>query len=58
MPEYISINELAGLLARKPFKIVADVLALEIFRHADELVDFPTAAIVAAKYGVTAEPLF
>ena len=57
VPEYIEINEPAGLLALKPFKVVADVLALGIFRHADELVDFSTAAIVASKHGVTAEPL-
>jgi len=57
VPEYIEINELAGLLAIKPFKVVADVLALGIFRHADELIDFSTAARVASKHGVTAEPL-
>jgi hypothetical protein len=57
VPEYIEINELAELLALKPFKIVADVLSLGIFRHADELVDFSTAATIASKHGVTAEPL-
>ena len=57
MPEYIEINELAELLQLRPFKVVADVLALGIFRHADELVDFSTAAAIAAKHGRTAEPL-
>ena len=57
VPEYIEINELAGLLAVKPFKVVADVLALGIFRHADELIDFSTAARVASKHGAVAESL-
>lgn len=57
VPEYIEIAELAGLLHLRPFKVVADVLALGIFRHADELVDFSTASTIAAKHGVTAEPL-
>lgn len=57
VPEYIALDELAALLAVKPFKVVADVLALGIFRHADELIDFATAARVASKHGATAEPL-
>ena len=57
VPEYIEIKELAGLLQLRPFKVVAEVLALGIFRHADELVDFSTASAIAAKHGVTAEPL-
>jgi hypothetical protein len=57
VPEYIEINELAELLQLRPFKVVADVLALGIFRHADELVDFSTASAIAANHGVTAEPL-
>jgi hypothetical protein len=57
VPDYIEINELAGLLQLRPFKVVADVLALGIFRHADELVDFSTAAAIAAKHGMIAEPL-
>lgn len=57
VPDSIAITELAVLLQLKPFKVVADVLALGIFRHADESVDFATAAQVASKHGVIAEPL-
>jgi translation initiation factor IF-2 len=55
VPDYISIKELADLMGLKPFKVVADVLELGIFKHADELIDFPTAATVATKHGYFAE---
>jgi translation initiation factor IF-2 len=53
----IEINELAGLLGLKPFKIVADVLELGVFKHANELIDFATAEAVAQKHGVVAQKL-
>jgi len=58
LPEHIELRELAGLLHLKPFKVVAEVIALGVFRHADETVDFPTAAVVARNHGFIPEPLF
>ena len=55
MPDYIEVEELAKLLGLKPFKVVAGVLELGIFRHADELIDFSTAATIAMKHGYVAE---
>lgn len=55
VPGYIEVKELAGLLGLKPFKVVAEVLELGIFKHADELIDFPTAATIAQKHGFAAE---
>jgi translation initiation factor IF-2 len=55
LPEYVEVNELAGFLGIKPFKVVADMLGLGVFKHADELIDFPTAARVATKHGYVAE---
>jgi translation initiation factor IF-2 len=52
--DYTSVKELAGLLGLKPFKVVADVLELGIFKHAGELIDSPTAAAVATKHGYVA----
>jgi len=53
--DYIAIEELAALLNLKAFRVVAEVLALGQFKHADELIDFPTAAAIAEKHGYVAE---
>ena len=55
MPDYIEVKELAGLLGSKPFKVVAGVLELGIFKHAEDLIDFSTAAKIATKHGYVAE---
>ena len=55
--DYIEMKELAALLGLKPFKVVADVLELGVFKHADEWIDFATAAEVAIRHGVLAERL-
>ncbi|HZR20806.1 MAG TPA: translation initiation factor IF-2 N-terminal domain-containing protein [Verrucomicrobiae bacterium] len=55
LADYIEVKELAGLLGLKPFKVVAEVLELGIFKHADELIDFPTAATIALKHGFAVE---
>jgi len=58
IPDYIEVKELAELLGLKSFKIVADALVLRIFKHADELIDFRTAATIAVKHGFIAEKIF
>lgn len=55
--DYIEVRELAELLGLKSFKVVADVLELGVFKYADELIDFSTAAGVAAKRGFAVERL-
>ena len=55
MYDYIELRELAELLGLKPFKVVADVLALGVFKHADEMIDFSTAATIAQKHGFVLE---
>ncbi len=57
MAGYIEIRELAELLGLKPFKVVAEVLQLRIFKHADEMIDFRTAASIANKCGFIVERL-
>jgi hypothetical protein len=49
------VKELAKLLGLKPFKVVAGVLELGMFKHAGELIDFSTAATIASKHGYVAE---
>ena len=53
--DYIAVKELAKLLGLKPFKVVAGVLELGIFKHADDLIDFSTAATIAMKHGYVVE---
>jgi hypothetical protein len=55
VPDDIEMKELAELLGLKPFKVVAGVLELGMFKHADELIDFSTAATIATKHGYVAE---
>ena len=55
VPDYIEVKELAKLLGLKPFKVVAGMLELGIFKHADELIDFSTAATIAMRHGYVAE---
>lgn len=57
VPDYIEIRDLAGLLGVKPFKVVAEVLKLRMFKHADEFVDFSTAAKIGREYGFSVEKL-
>jgi hypothetical protein len=53
--DYIEVQELAELLAVKPFKVVAELLDLRIFKHADEYIDFSTAAKIGQKHGFVVE---
>ena len=55
--DYIEVRELAELLGSKPFKLVAELLELRIFKHADELIDFSTATTIAQKHGFSVKKL-
>ncbi len=57
VPDYIEIRELAELLAVKPFKVVPEVLKLRMFKHANEFIDFSTAAKIGLKHGLIVEKL-
>ena len=57
LSDYIEVKDLAELMGLKPFKVVADVMALRIFKHAHELIDFSTAATIARKHGFVAEKI-
>jgi translation initiation factor IF-2 len=53
--DYVEVKELAEQLGLKPFRVVADLMELRIFRHTDEIVDFAAAARIAHKHGFVAE---
>ena len=57
VPDYLEVRELAELLGLKPFKVVATLMELRLFKHADELINFATAANIARKHGFLAERL-
>ena len=57
VPDYIEIRELAELLGVKPFKAVAEVLNLRMFKHAHEFIDFSTVAKIGLKHGFIVEKL-
>jgi translation initiation factor IF-2 len=52
---YIQVAELAELLGLKPFKIVAELLEMRIFKHADEFINFDVAAKIASGRGFVVE---
>jgi translation initiation factor IF-2 len=54
LADYVIVKDLAELLGMKPFKVVADLLKLRQFKHADECIGFSTAAMIAEKYGYAA----
>ena len=56
--DYIEVQELAELLEEKPFKVVAELLQMRIFKHANQLIDFSTAATVGNRHGFVVERLF
>ena len=49
--DYVIVKDLAELLGLKPFKIVAQLLELRHFKHADECIAFDIAALIAANHG-------
>ncbi len=57
VPDYIEVRELAGMLEVKSFKLVAELLELRIFKHADGLIDFSTAATIGNRHGFVVERL-
>ena len=51
----VTVKDLAALLGRKPFEIVADLIDLKLMATVDQSVTFEVAARVAAKYGYIAK---
>lgn len=51
----VLVRDLASALQLKPFKVVADLMELKLFKSPDDAVDFETAFLVARKNGYRAE---
>ncbi len=53
--EQTSVRELAALLDRKPFVIIADLMELGLFANVNQPLDFESVSRVLRKYGYTAK---
>ncbi len=51
----MAVRDLAIVLQLKPFKIIADLMEMKLFKGPDDLVDFETASRIAQKHGYRAE---
>jgi translation initiation factor IF-2 len=51
----VVVRDLASAIQVKPFKVVADLMELGLFKPPNETVDFETASLVARKHGYRAE---
>jgi translation initiation factor IF-2 len=51
----MEVKDLASALGLKPFKVIADLMELKLFKAAHDTVDFETASRVAHKHGYRAE---
>jgi hypothetical protein len=55
--DWVVVQDLAEALNVKPFKVVARLLEMRQFKHANEAIDFETASIIAREHGYQAERL-
>ena len=51
----VAVKDLAALLGRKPFQIVADLVDLGVIANRDQFISFEVAAKVAQKCGFDAK---
>jgi len=51
----MEVKDLASALRLKPFKVVADLMELKLFKSPEDIVDFETASIIARKHGYRPE---
>jgi hypothetical protein len=51
VPEQMTVKELADALKQKPFKIIADLMGLNVFATVDQQISFEVISEVSRKYG-------
>jgi hypothetical protein len=51
----MSVRDLASALRIKPFRVVADLMELKLFKGPDDPIDFNTASRIARKHGYNPE---
>ena len=58
VPDPVVVKELAAALKVKPFKVVADLMQLRLFKTPDELISFEVAEIISQWHGYKAIQTF
>ncbi len=51
----MDVSGLASALKLKPFKVVADLMELKLFKSPNDMIDFETASKIARKHGFNPE---
>ena len=49
------VKDLASALQLKPFRVVADLMEMKLFKFPGDSVDFETASLIARKHGCRAK---
>jgi translation initiation factor IF-2 len=57
IPDPVGVKELAVALGQKPFKIIADTIALGTFQNIHGHLNFDMASKIAHKYGYSAQKI-
>ena len=55
LSDWVVVRDLAEELNLKPFEVVARLLEMRQFKHANEAIDFDTASLIAREHGYRAE---
>jgi hypothetical protein len=50
----VVVRDLASALQLKPFKVVADLMAIKLLKSPDDTIAFETASFIARKHGYRA----
>jgi translation initiation factor IF-2 len=50
-----TVSQLAALLGKKPFQIIADLMEIGVFASANQSLDFEAISKVARQYGFIAK---
>ena len=58
IPDPVVVKDLAAALKLKPFKVVADLMQLRLFKTPDDFISFEMAEIVAEGHGYKAIETF
>jgi len=52
----MTVRELAPLLKRKPFQLIANLMEIGVFANVDQQLTFDTIARIVSRYGYLAKP--
>ena len=57
LPKQVVVTDLATVLSLTWFRVIADLMDLDVYVTQSDSVDFSTAASVCSRHGVIARPL-